>query len=228
MNPSVFYEQGIYSVPGKLCLLKDNTVVTVTWFFLMIHKYYNTSWAENIAGAKIQCVSLSEMGTVWNIPCLKPFQQRHSQQTKCLLLGHDLQCLSSWTLLVPCMLKQHIQVLLTWAKLCYVSNYLKIAACECWGLYSCVVVGSILLDYKATSVGKWFQMVHSNVVALSSRVHTPEKNSFQTLMISNDIPLKYQELITQWCNIISQKSLQLQTPLLRFYTASIRETKHLL
>jgi len=55
MNPSVCYEQGIYSVPEKLCLLKDNTTATVTWLFLMVHKYYNTSWEENIAGAKIQC-----------------------------------------------------------------------------------------------------------------------------------------------------------------------------
>jgi hypothetical protein len=133
--------------------------------------------------------------------------------------------LSSWTLLVPCMLKQQIQVL-TWAKLRYISNYLKIVACESWGLYSCVVEGSILLDYKATSVGNWFQTVHSNVAALSSRVHMPERNSFQTLMTSNYIPLKHQELITHWCNIISQKSLQLQTPLLRFYTASSTETKH--
>jgi hypothetical protein len=45
-----------------------------------------------------------------------------------------------------------------------------------------VVKGSILLDYKATPVGNWFQIVHSNVAALSSRVHIPEKNSFQTFM----------------------------------------------
>jgi hypothetical protein len=92
--------------------------------------------------------------------------------------------------------KKHTQVL-TWAKLWNISNYLKIADCKSWGLYSCVVEGSILLDYKATSVGNWFQVVHSNVVALSSRVHTPEKHSFQTLMVSNYIPLKHQELITQ-------------------------------
>jgi len=89
-----------------------------------------------------------------------------------------------------------------------------------------VVEGSVLLDYKATSVGNWFQMVHSNVVPLSSRVHMPEKSSFQTMMITNYIPLKHQELITQSCNIVSQKSLQLQTLLLRFYTASSTETTH--
>jgi len=32
---SVGYEQEIYSVHGKLSLLKDNTVVMVTWLFLM-------------------------------------------------------------------------------------------------------------------------------------------------------------------------------------------------
>jgi hypothetical protein len=83
------------------------------------------------------------------------------------------------------------------------------------------------MDYKATSVGNRFQMVHSNVVSSSLRVHTPEKNSSQALMKSHYIPLKHQELITQWCNIISQKNrLQLQTPLLRFYIASSTETKH--